>query len=60
MSILMGVAPNIFLKPMEPAVTRIVQRMEAREPMQVDGGWRRWFSGAQAPEAAQVRAGEGQ
>ena len=56
MSILMGVAPNIFLKPMEPAVTRIVQRMESREPMRVDAGWRRWFSGATAPETARARA----
>ena len=59
MSILMGVAPNLFLAPMEPAVTRIVQRMEAREPMRVDAGWRSWFSGPVAPVTAR-RAGEGQ
>ena len=40
LSILMGVVPNLFLAPMEPAVTRIVQRIEAREPMRVDAGWR--------------------
>src|SRR5688500_9845168 len=34
-AIFMGVFPNVFLKPMEPAVTRIVQRMEQRQPMQV-------------------------
>jgi NADH-quinone oxidoreductase subunit M len=32
-AIFMGVAPNVFLKPMEPAVTRIVQRIEKRQPM---------------------------
>ncbi len=50
MSIVMGVAPNLFLEPMEPAVTRIVQRLEAREPMRVDAGWRRWFQ--TAPDTA--------
>ncbi len=59
MSILMGVAPNVFLTPMEPAVTRIVQRLEAREPMRVDAGWRSWFAGPPAPVTAR-RAGEGQ
>jgi NADH-quinone oxidoreductase subunit M len=36
MAIFMGVAPNVFLKPMEPAVTRIVQRLEARQPLRVE------------------------
>jgi hypothetical protein len=35
MAIYMGVFPNVFLKPMEPAITRIVQRMETREPLAV-------------------------
>jgi NADH-quinone oxidoreductase subunit M len=35
MSIYMGIFPNVFLKPMEPAITRIVQRVGQREPMQV-------------------------
>ena len=60
MSILMGVVPNLFLAPMEPAVTRIVQRMESREPMRVDAGWRSWFAGAPVPVAARANAGEGQ
>ncbi len=30
-AIFMGVFPNVFLKPMEPAVGRIVQRMEQRQ-----------------------------
>jgi hypothetical protein len=34
-AVYMGVLPNVFLKPMEPAITRIVQRMESREPLQV-------------------------
>jgi NADH-quinone oxidoreductase subunit M len=32
MAILMGVLPTLFLKPMEPAVGRIVERMEQRRP----------------------------
>jgi len=32
----MGVAPNVFLKPMEPAVQRIVDRIQARQPLRVD------------------------
>jgi NADH-quinone oxidoreductase subunit M len=34
-AIYMGVFPNVFLKPMEPAITRIVQRLDSREPLQV-------------------------
>src|SRR5687767_15427108 len=30
----MGVVPNVFLKPMEPAVQRIVDRVQSRQPMQ--------------------------
>ena len=32
----MGVAPNVFLKPMEPGIQRIVDRVQARQPLQVD------------------------
>ena len=35
-SIGMGVAPNVFLKPMEPAIQRIVDRIQARQPLRVD------------------------
>ena len=35
-SIGMGVAPNVFLKPMEPAVQRIVDRIQARQPLQAE------------------------
>jgi NADH-quinone oxidoreductase subunit M len=31
----MGVVPNVFLKPMEPAVQRIVERVQSRQPMVV-------------------------
>src|SRR5262245_33105501 len=33
-AIYMGVFPNVFLKPMEPAVTRIVERVESRRPQE--------------------------
>jgi NADH-quinone oxidoreductase subunit M len=32
----MGVAPNVFLKPMEPAIQRLVDRVQARQPLQAD------------------------
>jgi NADH-quinone oxidoreductase subunit M len=32
-AIVMGVVPNVFLKPMEPAVGRIVQRIEKHQPL---------------------------
>jgi len=32
----MGVAPNVFLKPMEPAIQRLVDRVQARQPLRVD------------------------
>ena len=35
-AIVMGVYPNLFLKPMEPAVTRIVERMEQHQPLTAD------------------------
>jgi NADH-quinone oxidoreductase subunit M len=37
-AIAMGLFPNILLKPMEPAITRIVQRVEQRQPLQVHLG----------------------
>ncbi|MEW6322390.1 MAG: NADH-quinone oxidoreductase subunit M [Acidobacteriota bacterium] len=38
LAIVMGVYPNAFLKPMEPAVARIVERVEARQPVRADAG----------------------
>jgi NADH-quinone oxidoreductase subunit M len=32
----MGVVPNVFLKPMEPAIQRIVDRVQAREPLNAE------------------------
>ena len=34
-SIGMGIAPNVFLKPMEPAIQRIVDRVQAHQPLVV-------------------------
>jgi NADH-quinone oxidoreductase subunit M len=34
-AIVMGVAPRVFLAPMEPAVARIVERVEAHQPLRV-------------------------
>ena len=31
----MGVFPNTFLKPMEPAVQRVVERVQAHQPLRV-------------------------
>jgi NADH-quinone oxidoreductase subunit M len=33
-AIAMGVVPNVFLKPMEPAVQRIVDRVQSRQPLE--------------------------
>jgi NADH-quinone oxidoreductase subunit M len=32
----MGVAPNVFLKPMEPAIQRLVDRVQSRQPLHVE------------------------
>jgi NADH-quinone oxidoreductase subunit M len=55
MSIVMGVFPNLFLKPMEPAVTRIVERVQAHQPAsaRLDGG--RLRPGESATTPAPVR-----
>ena len=54
----MGVAPNVFLKPMEPAVQRIVERVQARQPMRVDSRAAApcsWFRSRPTPSAAAAR-----
>jgi NADH-quinone oxidoreductase subunit M len=38
MAVVMGVVPNLFLRPMEPAVTRIVQRVQANQELRVETG----------------------
>jgi NADH-quinone oxidoreductase subunit M len=35
MAIFMGVYPNLFLKPMEPSVTRVIERVTGQQPAQV-------------------------
>jgi NADH-quinone oxidoreductase subunit M len=50
-AIFMGVFPNVFLKPMEPAITRIVQRLDAREALSA--------SAPDAPGAPSVTAAAG-
>jgi len=39
MAIVMGVAPSIFLKPMKPALDRVIARMAAAEPGRVVSSW---------------------
>jgi len=34
----MGVVPNLFLKPMDPAVQRIVERVQTHQPVRVEKG----------------------
>jgi NADH-quinone oxidoreductase subunit M len=36
MSLVMGIFPNLFLAPMEPAVTRVVERVQSVQPVRVD------------------------
>src|SRR5262249_40424583 len=52
MSIVMGVFPMIFLKPMEPSVQRLVDRIEAAQPRVADA--------AQQAPAARVAQAQGQ
>jgi NADH-quinone oxidoreductase subunit M len=40
MSILMGVMPMLFLKPMEPSVRRLVERVQSARSLQADGAAR--------------------
>ena len=41
MAIFMGVAPTLFTRPMEPAVTKVVQRVQSRQSFLVDNARRR-------------------
>lgn len=56
MAIVMGVFPTVFLKPMEPAVTALVHRLEAHRPMQLEQVWRGPVVPAQAPAAVPAQA----
>jgi hypothetical protein len=44
MAILMGVVPGLFLRPMEPSVNRLIERVTASQPARVDNR-----SGAASP-----------
>jgi NADH-quinone oxidoreductase subunit M len=39
----MGVVPNVFLKPMEPAVQRLVDRVQAHQPMTAEAVLPKWL-----------------
>jgi NADH-quinone oxidoreductase subunit M len=52
-AIVMGVFPTVFLKPMEPAVTRLVQRVTVSQPVNVHAEPR---SGPISPHLSPVRA----
>ena len=51
MAIIMGVFPTLFLRPMEPAVQRIVDRVQAAQTFQVE----RSEDGAAEPDVALAR-----
>src|SRR5690606_16224179 len=53
MAILMGVAPVLFLAPMEPAVARLVDRVQSRQVLQVQ---QRAPDGTQADPAGDASA----
>jgi NADH:ubiquinone oxidoreductase subunit 4 (subunit M) len=36
MAVVMGVFPTMFLKPMEPAVKRVVERIHSAQPVRVE------------------------
>ena len=38
MAIVMGVVPTLFLQPMEPAVARMVERVQGAQPARVKTG----------------------
>ena len=35
MSLFMGIFPNVFLRPMEPSVNRVIERVHSRQGAQV-------------------------
>jgi NADH-quinone oxidoreductase subunit M len=55
MAILMGVVPNVFLKPMEPSVTRIVERVERRQTVRVELVERHPEAAARRTQVAEAR-----
>jgi NADH-quinone oxidoreductase subunit M len=51
MSLFMGVFPNVFLAPMEPSVTRVVERVQSVQPVRVDNEMQRSKFKMQTPPA---------
>jgi NADH-quinone oxidoreductase subunit M len=51
MSLFMGVFPNVFLAPMEPSVTRVVDRIQSVQPVRVDNEMQRSKFKMQTPPA---------
>jgi NADH-quinone oxidoreductase subunit M len=55
MSLIMGIFPTVFLRPMEPAVRRMVDRVQAAQPLRVDNEVHTSKFKMQADTAAQRR-----
>ena len=49
---LMGIVPTLFTKPMEPAVRRIVERVQGAEPVRVNNEIRRSRFNMQTADAS--------
>ncbi len=45
LAVVMGVMPGVFLRPMEPSVVRVIERVTGQQPAQVDSGTRSRVSG---------------
>jgi NADH-quinone oxidoreductase subunit M len=52
MTVLMGVFPGIFLRPMEPAVVKVIERVTGSQPARVDAGGRAPLLDVQSAGAA--------
>jgi NADH-quinone oxidoreductase subunit M len=57
MAIVMGVAPSIFLRPMKPALDRVIARMAAAEPGRMVSSWGSAPAGPSAAPSPIVRGG---
>ncbi|MCA1648822.1 MAG: NADH-quinone oxidoreductase subunit M [Acidobacteria bacterium] len=58
MAVIMGVVPVVFMRPMEPAVTRVVERVTGRQPAQVNAHPLPRETRSPRPEAQRLRRGE--
>ena len=60
-AILMGVAPGLFLKPMEPSVVKVIDRVNGSQPARVENREPRPFDRAQGrPEPVEGRPAAGE